>query len=312
MRVEDISHVLFRAPDLPKMAKFLGDFGLIAHNIDGRLYARGHGKSPYLHITEPGDAGFAGLGFRAGSLADLRALGATTGHVPVALNRPGGGFALVLRDPDGVTIEVVAGQDLPDPIDLPPADGWNSAQSRSRVSRFKRNASSSHVVRLGHTVLSVTNFRRSEAWYKQHFGFLTSDEIEDQSGAAIGAFLRCDRGDTPTDHHTLALVEGVGDIVFNHAAFEVADLDDLLAGHRRLANAGWVPHWGVGRHLIGSQVFDYWFDPWGHKLEHWTDGDLLTRNDGSRTASLEELHATQWGSAEPRASASDTSFPIRH
>ena len=34
---------------------------------------------------------------------------------------------------------------------------------------------------------------------------------------------------------------------------------------------------GVGRHVLGAQVFDYWRDPWGHVLEHFTDGDLLTR-----------------------------------
>jgi len=33
--------------------------------------------------------------------------------------------------------------------------------------------------------------------------------------------------------------------------------------------------WGVGRHNLGAQVFDYWADPWRHVHEHWTDTDLL-------------------------------------
>ena len=33
--------------------------------------------------------------------------------------------------------------------------------------------------------------------------------------------------------------------------------------------------WGVGRHLLGSQMYDYWRDTHGFTHEHWTDGDLL-------------------------------------
>jgi len=43
----------------------------------------------------------------------------------------------------------------------------------------------------------------------------------------------------------------------------VADLDDLMAGHDRLKIGGRHAGMGVGRHLLGSQVFDYWRDPWG-------------------------------------------------
>ena len=39
--------------------------------------------------------------------------------------------------------------------------------------------------------------------------------------------------------------------------------------------------WGIGRHIQGSQVFDYWRDPFGNKIEHWTDGDLV--NDATPT-----------------------------
>lgn len=303
MKIEDIAHVVFRAPDLDRMAGFLDDFGMPGSAASGRLFARGYGASPYLHITEEGEPGFAALGFRAVSTADVEALARSEGAALLNADRPGGGILLRLDDPDGFTIEIVAGQQLPPPLERPTCEGWNDAQQRGRLRRTKRlGAAAAHVIRLGHCVLGVTDFRRSEAWYKERFGFLTSDEIVDPNGKAIGAFLRCDRGDVPTDHHTLALVEAP-EAVFHHAAFEVADIDDLLAGHRRLAAGGWQPHWGVGRHVIGSQVFDYWRDPWGHMVEHWTDGDLLVRADGSRIAGVDELHQTQWGPAEPVSEA---------
>jgi len=67
----------------------------------------------------------------------------------------------------------------------------------------------------------------------------------------------------------------VGEPGFEHAAFEVEDFDALMTGHAHLRGAGWTHHQGVGRHVLGSQIFDYWRDPWGHVVEHFTDGDLL-------------------------------------
>lgn len=149
----------------------------------------------------------------------------------------------------------------------------------------------------------MSDFRTVEAWYKQRFGLITSDEIEMAPGVAIGAFLRCDRGDQPTDHHTLFLLQSPRGPGFNHAAFEVANLDDLMRGHTHLKNAGRTAVWGVGRHILGSQVFDYWKDPWGHEMEHWTDGDLFTAADGSHTATMADLLDVQWGPRHPMMAA---------
>lgn len=135
--------------------------------------------------------------------------------------------------------------------------------------------------------------------YKSLFGFITSDEIQVAPDVAMGAFLRCDRGDTPTDHHTLFLAQLPTGPGFNHAAFEVRDIEDLLAGHARLIAQNHTPAWGVGRHYLGSQVFDYWRDPWGHTLEHWTDGDMFTAADGSRIGTLDEVLGVQWGPPMP-------------
>jgi catechol 2,3-dioxygenase-like lactoylglutathione lyase family enzyme len=302
IKIEDISHVAFRAPDLDRMAAFLADFGLITERDGDRLYARGLGPAPYVHVTELGEPGFAALGLRAASVADLEALAAAEGVEIRELDRPGGGSAVTLTDPDGYKVEVIAGQSGLDPLPLPDREAWNSARDHPRLRKAKRIGEGAHVVRLGHAVLSVSDFRASERWYKDRFGFITSDEIAVTPEMSMGAFMRCDRGDTPTDHHTLFLMMNPAGVRFHHAAYEVVDMDDLLLGHERLAKAGWKPEWGIGRHVLGSQVFDYWRDPWGHTLEHWTDGDLLTAADGSNIASIRDLRAVQWGAAAPNAS----------
>lgn len=305
VKIEDISHVRFSAPDIGAMKAFLLDFGLSPIvETDGYLYARGAGAAPFLHATTLGDQGFRALGFRASSLADLERLAASEGASVQPSDAPGGGHMVTLTDPDGFHVEVVAGQSSADPLPLPASPPLNNAHGKTRVrASLRLPASPSAVVRLGHAVLEVRDFRASEAWYKSRFGFITSDEIEMAPGAAIGAFLRCDRGDTPTDHHTLFLLQSPNAPRFNHAAFEVAGVDDLMCGHDYLKRAGRVPAWGVGRHVLGSQVFDYWKDPWGYELEHWTDGDQFTAAEGSGTATLHDLLNVQWGPLHPMAQA---------
>jgi len=299
--VEDVAYVRFRAPDLGAMQGFLEDFGLAVVEADERrVVARGAGPAPVAHVTEAGEPGFAGVAFRAASIADLEALARAEGAAVEPLDLPGGGQVVRLTDPDGHGVEVVAGQTAAEPLSLPAALAWNRIGAQPRLRATKRvSAGPAHVARLGHVVLNVSDFRASEAWYKHRLGFITSDEIRLTPEFALGAFLRCDRGETPTDHHTLFMIQSPKGPGFNHAAFEVADLDDLMLGHQRLKDAGRHAEWGVGRHILGSQVFDYWRDPWGHTLEHWTDGDLFTAADGSNVATLQDLLGVQWGPAAP-------------
>ena len=44
----------------------------------------------------------------------------------------------------------------------------------------------------------------------------------------------------------------------HHASFEVNDTDTQQLGHDWLRARLWTNCWGVGRHVLGSQVFDYW------------------------------------------------------
>ena len=302
----DVAHVRFRAPDLDKMRSFLLDFGMVDAvplQEDGRLFMRGTGRAPFLHATERGEPGFAALGIWVRDRADLERLAAHDGKTVELFDAPGGGLVVRLTDPDGFLIEAVAEQEKPVPAEraLPFPEPWNHGGAYPRVARFRRVAQgASHVQRLGHCVFGVSNFARSQQWYKERFGFVTSDEVQPEPGVAIGAFLRADRGDEPCDHHTVFVFERPGaPPQFMHSAFEVADIDDLMAGHEHLKAAGWQAHWGVGRHILGSQIFDYWNDPWGHEIEHWTDGDQLRTSDGGGVVGLGELLGGQWGPPNP-------------
>lgn len=300
IKIEDIAHVRFAAPDLAMMRGFLNDFGFEIFEESGRLYGRGRDGRPFLHVTEPGAARFLAVGLRAASLADLETLAAAEGVSVETMDEPGGGHVVRLVDPDGYRVEVVAGQEVLAPA-LPVADPpRNTAATKPRMrAPLRLPHAPAHIHRIGHAVLRVSDFRVSEAWYKARFGLLTSDEVEAAKGVPLGAFLRCDRGDVPSDHHTLFLAELPGPPGLLHAAFEVANLDDLMLGHQHLKAAGRKQAWGVGRHIMGSQIFDYWLDPFGNELEHWTDGDLFTAADPPQKQTMQALLAVQWGSPHP-------------
>jgi len=169
--------------------------------------------------------------------------------------------------------------------------------SRRRLGRpIRLQPQPSTVTRIGHVALLVADFPRAFAFYKDVLGFAASDTY--WAGAehnTIAAFMHCRLGKQWTDHHTLALISAQdGRNRFDHSAFEVIDLDDVMQGSEWLRQRGHVHSWGVGRHIQGSQIFDYWRDPFGHKVEHWTDGDLVndTTPVGHAPVSPEELR--QW------------------
>lgn len=300
IKVTDIAYVRFRAPELDAMEKFLLEFGLVrAERRDKALYMRGTDPLPFAHVTETGEPGFAGLGFYAESVVDLEKLAAAYGLPVEQSDAPGGGGIVRFTDPNGFLVDVVAGQKAPSMLPVMRNLVHNDSDTQPRRGEALRVAPGpSQVKRLGHCVINVKDFRETEAWYKERFGLVTSDEIEIAPGAPIGAFLRCDRGAAHVDHHTLFPV-GTGTPGFNHAAFEVANFDDLMAGREVLQQSGRRHEWGVGRHILGSQIFDYWRDPWGHTVEHWTDGDLFNNETPPNVVGVDQLMGTQWGPPAP-------------
>jgi catechol 2,3-dioxygenase-like lactoylglutathione lyase family enzyme len=292
------------------MESFLLDFGLLlAERRENTLYMRGLGRGAFIHVTERGQAGFIGFGIMAQSEDDVLLLAQREGIDPHRSSDPGGGLVLKLIDPDGYSVEVLSGQVAPKPLHAPAHTPWNQGGHYPRVGKPRRVAAGpSHVIRLGHVVMGVRDFPTTERWYKERFGLLTSDEIrvDDSSDRSCGAFLRCDRGESdPCDHHTLLFIENPSGPGFIHSAFEVTDLDDLMAGHDFLKARLRQHFWGIGRHWLGSQVFDYWKDPWNNEIEHWTDGDKLPASHAGGTGSLKDLLGVQWGMPMPTPIPSD-------
>jgi hypothetical protein len=108
------------------------------------------------------------------------------------------------------------------------------------------------------------------------------------------SFIRCDRGSQPADHHTLAMTLGPTNR-YVHSAYQVSDLDALAAGGQHLLDQGYYRSWGIGRHIQGSQIFDYWRDPDGFLVEHFTDGDRFDNTLEPGWAPMTTSGLAQWG-----------------
>ena len=75
----------------------------------------------------------------------------------------------------------------------------------------------------------------------------------------------------------------------------MADLDTLAAGGEYLQDHGYRRSWGIGRHIQGSQIFDYWRDPDGFLVEHFSDGDMFDNTLEPGWAPMTASGLSQWG-----------------
>ncbi|MFN2427576.1 MAG: VOC family protein [Candidatus Binatia bacterium] len=302
LRIRDIAYVRLRVPDLDVMENYLVDFGMQrSARTSSALFMRGSGTSHHLHISEKGDAaGLVAFGFLAADAADLDALAEVPGATAVHdIEEPGGGRRVVIHDPWGTRIELVNGIAAVEALPERPAERFNFGGRVERRGTFTRvGQRPAAVVRLGHGGINVGDPDAAFDWYHEHFGILRSDTIA-IGDFTLAHFCRCDRGSEYTDHHTFLLARSMdGSTSLNHVSFEVAGLDDVWVGHAHLARRGYRHTWGIGRHTLGSQIFDYWRDPWGQIHEHYTDGDLLDASVETGVHSPDEGDS-QWGPSMP-------------
>ena len=164
---------------------------------------------------------------------------------------------------------------------------------------FRVDPGPSHIKRLGHFVVMSKNFEKTLGWYREMLGFRCSDEFyAGDPNNVVGSFNRLDRGDDYVDHHAFFCIRG-DKSGLNHLSYEAADIDDVMAGHEQLEKKGYQHMWGIGRHLIGSQLFDYWADPWGRVHEHWADTDVLERQHSAQSPGARRRRRRAVGPADP-------------
>ncbi|RFU27354.1 hypothetical protein B7463_g8979, partial [Scytalidium lignicola] len=225
------------------------------------IYYRGFGEDPCFYVAEispDSSKHFVGSGWLLQAQADLDAASRIRGASTVQKSTvPGGGSFVDIKDPLGYNIRLLYGitfrQKEEQQQEKPKAVIFNSWEDNPRKGKFQRfDSGPSRIHKLGHYgfVVDRSQYESSVAWYLNTFSLASPDILYDQAtGKDIMIFMHINKGDEFTDHH--------------------------LLGHYYLEKKGWTNCWGVGRHLLGSQIFDYWLNPSGNVVEHYSDGDVV-------------------------------------
>ena len=314
IKVTGLAALEFEKADLDRSERFAVDFGLAVHSRTAdALHLRGSREgAPCVVIRKGRTSRFVGPVFQAADRHDLDRLARAAGTTVEQRREPGAGLTVRLTDPSGFPVQIVHGVEelaaLPGQTPL----AWNVGGVAARVNATQRPPKEpAGVERLGHVVLGSRVFGRALDWYQQHLGLIVSDFLHLEGRRERGpvmAFIRCDRGSEPTDHHTLAMMLSP-ETGYVHSAYEVADLDAVAAGGEYLEERGYHRSWGIGRHVQGSQVFDYWRDPDRVMVEHYADGDLFDASLEAGWAPLSAGGLRQWGPRPTRDFLGSTPTP---
>lgn len=297
IKVRDLAWLEFEKPDLNRARSFALDFGFeVAEQTPDVLKLRGTFAGPACLVIRRGRVSrFVGPVFQAVEDRDLDRLASAAGG---RLRELETGRRVDLVDPSGIPVGVVYGiREFPAlPEQVPQT--LNFGIKPTRINRTQRPPREpTRVQRLGHVVLETRVFRRALDWYLDNFGLIVSDFLfldDQRDRGPTMAFIRCDRGSEPADHHTLAMHLGPG-VGYVHSAYQVTDLDALAAGGEYLLDRGYKRTWGIGRHIQGSQLFDYWRDPDAFMVEHFADGDMFDAAVDPGWAEMSASGLAQWG-----------------
>jgi catechol 2,3-dioxygenase-like lactoylglutathione lyase family enzyme len=314
VKVSGLAWLAFEKPDLDRAERFYTDFGFtVADRTPETLLLRGRQASTACLVVRRGPrARFVGPAFQAAARDDLDRLARGTGGTVTA---HWGGHGVLLRDPSGYPVRVIHSVPelpaLPERAPLPLNFGVFGHSGDSGPGPVRANATqrparrAAEIQRLGHVVLGTTRFGAALDWYLDTLGLIVSDFLyldgQRDRGPAM-AFIRCDLGSVPADHHTLAMAlqPRTG---YVHSAYQLTDLDEVAASGEYLREGGYRHAWGIGRHIQGSQIFDYWRDPDRLMFEHYADGDVFDSSMEPGWAPLSASGLAQWG---PKATAEFT------
>jgi len=300
VKVHDVAWLEFEKPDLRGAEVFAQSFGFTTSlRTADELHLRGTDPgAPCVLIRRGSRSRFLGPAFQAADANDVLRLADATGRAVAPLPESLGGVGVDLVDPSGLRVRVVTDTHRLPALPVREPLVLNTGHDTARTNATQRPPREpAKVQRLGHVVLQTTRYRETLDWYLEHLGLIVSDFLfyaGQRERGPVMSFIRCDRGATPTDHHTLAMTLGPTNR-YVHSAYQVADLDTLAAGGEHLLDLGYHRSWGIGRHIQGSQIFDYWRDPDGFLVEHFTDGDLFDCSLEPGWAPMTASGLAQWG-----------------
>ncbi|KAE8361869.1 Glyoxalase/Bleomycin resistance protein/Dihydroxybiphenyl dioxygenase [Aspergillus caelatus] len=283
IKLTRLSHMRYQHPDLDAIHQFMMDFGLqVALQTDDEVWYKGYGPDQYVYYAKKGPRKFLGGVFQAASWDDFERASKLSSAEPVEQlhDAPGGGFLVTVTDPEGFPVNVIYGQQLvaDKPTYSPEKVVLNFPEEKPRVRQFNRfEPGPAAIYKLGHFGLCTQKFEEQLEFYTSNFNIVPTDFV----------YVEKEGHQVPAAH-------------VHHSSYEVYDFDAQHLGHEWLVAKGYRPTWGIGRHVLGSQIFDYWWDISGNMVEHYADGDLVNNETPIGYMPAGEDTLAIWGPKVPR------------
>jgi len=268
--IRSLQHVAITLPDPQQAARFYTAFGLEVADAGAGIAARCFGRTQdQIVVAESARRGLGhvSFGIRPADLASTRRTLEACGTRLLDPPYPGSPDGLWFRDLDGNLIHL--GTETP----APPRRAYPSAVNTSSwcLRRAERGCPPSGLepkpLRLGHLILFSPDPAKQAAFYREVLGMKLSDRVGDN----LVVFLR---GAFNGDHHLLGFLREPNPGL-HHVSFEMESLDHIELAAGRLRDAGYRHVWGTGRHVVGSNLFHYFRDPWGTLAEYFYDMDFI-------------------------------------
>ena len=260
--VHSLDHFVLNVPDLAVAKSFYEEFGLVVREENGGLglYTDGHSHC-WVKIEQGATKQLSKLCFACFE-DDYSRFSDSLTQQGVSFQDTDG--ALEFVDPAGMAISIVvaersAAESLA-PFDAEGGSvGGRAASLRSDGDRARPN-------RLSHLAMFTKDIDTVLAFYENVLGLRLSDRSLD-----IVCFMHGVHG---SDHHMLALLNSSGPGL-HHCSWEVSSVNELGLGATHMALAGHDYQWGLGRHVLGSNYFNYIRDPWGSYIEYSAGMDYV-------------------------------------
>lgn len=149
------------------------------------------------------------------------------------------------------------------------ATRYNSPGNAERLNRRAPRYTAATPQEISHVAIGVDDAGEAVKFYIERLGFIISDRYANR-----GIFMRC----TPAGnhHHVFFMNARVPGTRFNHLAFKVRDIHEVIGGGQHMDGLGWQTFAGPGRHIISSACFWYFLSPFGGSWEYAADEDMVT------------------------------------
>lgn len=274
MSVLGIDEITYGVEDLPRCRRFFEDWGLalvgeqpdevVFETLNGcRVVLADLDKPGLPPAIEPGST-VREVVWGVASADDLALYASRIATAPGFVE---GGGRIGCTDPNGLAIrlQVTRKRELV----LEECGAHNTWNSKARINKPSPVYERATPVEVGHVVFFVKDVDACEAFYREAFGFQTSDRYPGR-----GAFLRtAEEG----GHHDLFMLQLPAPRAgLNHVAFTVRDINEVFGGGMHIARCGWDTEIGPGRHPVSSAFFWYFKNPAGALVEYYADEDQLT------------------------------------